>query len=421
MPNVKAIEAAYAMARDVYAGLGVDVEGALQRLDRIPISMHCWQGDDVRGFENADRELSGGIQATGNYPGRARNAEELRADIDQAMALIPGPKRLNLHAIYLESAKPVARDAIGPEHFAGWVDWAKARKLGLDFNPTCFSHPLADDGLTLSHPDKAVRQFWIDHCKACRTISAYFGKSLGTASIMDIWVPDGSKDLPADRYAPRRRLIESLDAIIAEPIPHEFHRDAVESKLFGIGAESYTVGSSEFYLGYAATRNVMLCLDAGHFHPTEVISDKLSAVLNYVDKVLLHVSRPVRWDSDHIVLLDDEAQAIANEIARGEVDDRVAIGLDYFDASINRIAAWTIGMRNMRKALLRAVLEPIGRIRACEDAHDGAGRLGLMEESKSLPWAAVWDRYCLTHDAPVGPAWLDVARTYETEVLSHRS
>jgi len=421
MSNANAIETAYAIARDVYAGLGVDVEAALARLDRIPISMHCWQGDDVRGFENADRALSGGIQATGNHPGRARDADELRADLDRAMALIPGPKRLNLHAIYRESAKPVERDAILPEHFAGWVDWAKARKAGLDFNPTCFSHPLADDGLTLSHPDPAIRRFWIDHCKACRHISAYFGRELGTASIMDIWVPDGSKDLPADRYAPRRRLLESLDAIIAEPLPAELHRDAVESKLFGIGAESYTVGSNEFYLGYAATRNVMLCLDAGHFHPTEVISDKLSAVLNYVDKVLLHVSRPVRWDSDHIVLLDDETQAIASEIARGGVEDRVAIGLDYFDASINRIAAWAIGMRAMRKALMRAVLEPIARLRACEAVHNGAGRLALMEEAKSLPWTAVWDHYCLVHDTPVGPAWIDEALAYEAEVLSRRS
>jgi len=421
MSNVKPVEAAYAMARDVYAALDVDVEGALARLDRIPISMHCWQGDDVRGFEDADRSLSGGIQATGDHPGRARNADELRADIDLAMALIPGPKRLNLHAIYRESAKPVARDAIGPEHFAGWVDWARERKAGLDFNPTCFSHPLADDGLTLSHSDPAIRRFWIDHCKACRTISAYFGRSLGTASIMDIWVPDGSKDLPADRFAPRARLMEALDAIIAEPLPPEFHRDAVESKLFGIGAESYTVGSNEFYMGYAATRKVMLCLDAGHFHPTEVISDKLSAVLNYVDKVLLHVSRPVRWDSDHIVLLDDETQAIANEIVRGGVEDRVAIGLDYFDASINRIAAWVIGMRNMRKALLRALIEPTARLRRCEADADGAGRLALMEETKSLPWSAVWDHYCLVNGAPVGPAWLEAVRTYERRVLNRRS
>jgi L-rhamnose isomerase len=421
MSNMKAIEAAYALAKDVYSALQVDVDAALARLDRIPISMHCWQGDDVRGFEDADRSLSGGIQTTGNYPGRARNADELRADIDVALGLIPGPKRLNLHAIYRESATPVARDAIGPEHFRNWVDWAKERKLGLDFNPTCFSHPLADDGLTLSHPDPAIRQFWIDHCKACRTVSAYFERSLGTASVMDIWVPDGSKDLPADRFAPRRRLLEALDAIIAEPLSSEFHRDAVESKLFGIGAESYTVGSNEFHMGYAATRNVTLCLDAGHFHPTEVTSDKLSAVLNYVDRVLLHVSRPVRWDSDHIVLLDEETQAIANEIVRGGVEDRVAIGLDYFDASINRIAAWVIGTRNMRKALLRALLEPIARLRLCEGDRDGAGRLALMEETKSLPWAAVWDYYCLAEGAPVGPAWLDNVRTYEAEVLSRRS
>lgn len=420
MTTRHSIEAAYALAREAYAEQGIDTEAALGRLDRIPVSMHCWQGDDVRGFENADRSLSGGIQTTGNYPGRARNADELRADLDTAMAAIPGPKRLNLHAIYLESAKAVPRDAILPEHFANWVGWAKDRKLGLDFNPSCFSHPMADSGMTLSHPDAAVRKFWIDHCKASRAISASFGKALGTPSVMNIWIPDGMKDLPADRFAPRQRLTEALDAIIAEPIAPAFHRDAVEGKVFGIGLESYTVGSNEFYMGYAATRKTMLCLDAGHFHPTEVVSDKLSSVLNFVDKVLLHVTRPVRWDSDHIVLLDDEIQAIASEIVRGGMEDRVSIGLDYFDASINRVAAWVIGMRNMRKALLRAVIEPTAAMRDCEKAWDFTGRLALMEEAKSLPWAAVWDYYCLTRDVPVGAAWLDEIRAYEKNVLSKR-
>ena len=420
MKSPQAIQTAYSLARDVFAELGVDTEACLARLDTIPISIHCWQGDDVRGFESPDRALSGGIQASGNYPGRARNATELRADLDMAMAQIPGAKRLNLHAMYLESPRPVARDAIAPEHFRGWVDWAKERKLGLDFNPTCFSHPLSDQGFTLSHPDAGVRRFWIDHYKASRHISAYFGKSLGTASVMDIWVPDGFKEQPADRFAPRRRLLESLDAIIAETLPAEFHRDAVEGKLFGIGAESCTVGSNEFYLAYAVSRKIMLCLDAGHFHPTEMISDKLSSVLPFVGDVLLHVSRPVRWDSDHVVLLDDETQAIANEVVRGDMLDRVHIGLDFFDASINRLAAWVIGTRNMRKALLRALLEPRARLREAEAAWDFTARLAMFEEQKSMPWTAVWDHYCLSRDTPVGLDWLDRVRHYERTVLTKR-
>ncbi|MEF2072471.1 L-rhamnose isomerase [Consotaella aegiceratis] len=420
MSDENRIRSAYAMARDVYADLGVDVDAALSRLDTIPISMHCWQGDDVRGFENPDGPLTGGIQATGNYPGAAHTPAELRADLDLAMAQIPGAKRLNLHAIYLESDGPVGRDAIEPKHFAAWVDWARAGNVGLDFNPTCFSHPLSADGLTLSHPDKAVRDFWIAHCQASRKISASFGEALGTPSVMNIWVPDGMKDLPADRFAPRERLAEALDAVIAEPLPSDVHKDAVESKLFGIGAESYTVGSHEFYLGYAATRKTMLCLDAGHFHPTEVISDKISATLQFVGELLLHVSRPVRWDSDHVVLLDDELQAIANEIVRGGVLDRVAIGLDFFDASINRVAAWVIGTRNMRRALLKALIEPTARLKAAEAEGDFTARLALMEEAKSLPWTAVWDFYCLSRGAPVGLAWLDAVRRYERDVLSER-
>lgn len=418
--NEASVEAAFAIARETYAEQGVDVDAAIARLDAIPISMHCWQGDDVRGFENPDRALSGGIQSTGNYPGRARDADELRADLDEAMRYIPGPKRLNLHAMYLESPVPVERTAIRPEHFRNWVDWAKERGMGLDFNPTCFSHRLADAGMTLSHPDPAVRTFWIEHCQAARRVSASFGAALGTASIMDIWIPDGSKDLPADRFGPRQRLAEALDAVIAEPISPALHRDAVESKLFGIGLESYTVGSNEFYLGYAASRKTMLCLDAGHFHPTEVVSDKLSAVLLFVDKVLLHVTRPVRWDSDHVVLLDDETQAIANEIVRGDALDKVAIGLDYFDATINRIAAWVIGMRNLRKALLKALLEPTDRLRAFEAADDRTSRLALMEEAKALPWAAVWDRYCLSRGVPLGFAWMPGVKAYENSVLSGR-
>lgn len=331
--NNQQIQSAYEYAKEVFKQYGVDTDEALKNLDKTPISMHCWQGDDVKGFESPDIALSGGIQTTGNYPGAAKTPAELRADLEKASSLIPGNKRVNLHAIYLDSAEKIDRDKIKPEHFASWVDWAKKNELGLDFNPTLFSHPLADDGFTLSHPDEKVRQFWIDHVKASRKISEYFGRELGTPSTMNIWIPDGMKDQPVDRLAPRKRLIEALDAALTEKIDEKYHRDAVESKVFGIGAESYTVGSNEFYLAYAATRNTALCLDAGHFHPTEVISDKISAVSLYVKNLLLHVTRPVRWDSDHVVTFDDETQAIMREIVRNGLTERVSIGLDFFDAS----------------------------------------------------------------------------------------
>ena len=392
----------------------------MARLDSVPVSMHCWQGDDVRGFENPQGALTGGIQATGNYPGRARNADELRADVDLALGLIPGPKRFNLHAIYLESDKPVDRNEIEPQHFANWVSWAKERQLGLDFNPTCFSHALSADGFTLSHADAGIRQFWIDHCKASRKISAWFGEQLGTPSVMNIWVPDGMKDLTIDRFAPRQRLMQSLDEVLIEKLNPAHHIDAVESKLFGIGAESYTVGSNEFCLGYAASRQTALTLDAGHFHPTEVISDKISTVMLYVPRLLLHVSRPVRWDSDHVVLLDDETQAIAQEIVRQKLFDKVHIGLDFFDASINRIAAWVIGTRNAKKALLRALLEPTDKLRSLEAAGDYTARLALLEEQKSLPWQAVWEMWCLRHDVPADAGWLRNVRDYEEQTLSQR-
>ena len=317
------LEQAWELAKQRFAAVGIDVEEALRQLDRLPVSMHCWQGDDVSGFENPEGSLTGGIQATGNYPGKARNASELRTDLEQAMRLIPGPKRLNLHAIYLESDTPVSRDQIKPEHFKNWVEWAKANQLGLDFNPSCFSHPLSADGFTLSHADDSIRQFWIDHCKASRRVSAYFGEQLGTPSVMNIWIPDGMKDITVDRLAPRQRLLAALDEVISEKLNPAHHIDAVESKLFGIGAESYTVGSNEFYMGYATSRQTALCLDAGHFHPTEVISDKISAAMLYVPQLLLHVSRPVRWDSDHVVLLDDETQAIASEIVRHDLFDHI--------------------------------------------------------------------------------------------------
>ncbi|WWJ04713.1 L-rhamnose isomerase [Erwinia aphidicola] len=416
----QAIEQAYALAKQRFADIGVDVEAALKQLDQLPVSMHCWQGDDVRGFENPQGALTGGIQATGNYPGRARNVEELRSDLDRAMALIPGPKRLNLHAIYLQSEQPVARNEIKPQHFAGWVDWAKQRGLGLDFNPSCFSHELSAEGFTLAHGNAEIRQFWIEHCQASRKVSAYFGAQLGTPSVMNIWVPDGMKDLTVDRLAPRQRLMNSLDAIISEKLDPAHHIDAVESKLFGIGAESYTVGSNEFCLGYAASRQTALTLDAGHFHPTEVISDKISTAMLYVPRLLLHVSRPVRWDSDHVVLLDDETQAIASEIVRQQLFDKVHIGLDFFDASINRIAARVIGTRNAKKALLRALLEPVETLKKLENSGDYTARLALLEEQKSLPWQAVWEAWCLRHDVPAGASWLGDVRHYEQQILSQR-
>lgn len=414
------LEQAWELAKQRFAAVGVDVEQALHQLDNVPVSMHCWQGDDVAGFENQGAALTGGIQVTGSYPGKARNPAELRADLELALSLIPGSKRLNLHAIYLESDEPVERNKIKPEHFKNWVEWAKANQLGLDFNPSCFSHPLSADGFTLSHVNDDIRQFWIEHCQACRRISAYFGEQLNTPSVMNIWIPDGMKDIAVDRLAPRQRLISALDEVISEKLDPAHHIDAVESKLFGIGAESYTVGSNEFYMGYATSRQTALCLDAGHFHPTEIVSDKISAAILYVPRLLLHVSRSVRWDSDHVVILDDETQAIASEIARHNLFGRVHIGLDFFDGSINRIAAWVIGTRNMKKALLRALLEPTEQFRQLEAEGDYTARLALMEEQKSLPWQAVWEMYCHRHHTPTGSQWLETVRTYENDVLRHR-
>lgn len=415
----RAIEATYEFARERFAELDVDTGQVLKQLDQVPISIQCWQGDDVLGFENAGASLTGGIQTTGNYPGRARNAGELRSDLELALRLIPGAKRVNLHAIYLEADKPVERDAIEPRHFQGWIDWAKANGLGLDFNPTCFSHPNSAQNLTLSHPDPTIRKFWIDHCIACRKVSDAMGRQLNNPCVMDIWVPDGYKDTPVDRMAPRQRLMAALDEILGSRDGNH-HKVAVEGKLFGIGAESFTAGSNDFYMAYAATRKTLLCLDAGHFHPTENVADKISTCLCYLDEILLHVSRPVRWDSDHVVLLDDATIAIAQEIVRSNGLERVHIGLDYFDASINRIAAWVIGTRNMRKALLFALLEPKKALAEAECRFDYTSRLALMEEAKSLPWAAVWDYYCLTHDMPHGCEWLEVVKKYEADVLSGR-
>ena len=414
------IESAYEIARERFAAIGVDCEAAIHAVDEIPISIQCWQGDDVKGFENPEGELTGGIQASGNYPGRARTPGELRSDLEVAFAQIPGRKRLSLHAIYLESAKPVERDAIGPEHFAGWVRWAKAQGVGLDFNPTLFSHPLSAQNLTLTHPDAAIRNFWIQHCIRSREISEYFSLELSSPCVMNIWIPDGDKDLPVDRFGPRRRLVESLDAILAMP-SGKLHKVAVEGKLFGIGTESFTAGSNDFYLAYAATRKILLCLDAGHFHPTESIADKISTALQFLDEILLHVSRPVRWDSDHVVLLDEATTAIAQEIVRGNAIQRVNIGLDFFDASINRVAAWVIGARNVRKALLQALLEPRAKMLAAEARFDATERLALLEEQKSMPWQAVWEHYCFSRSVSPGIEWLTRVRAYEKDVLNKRA
>ncbi len=421
MADSARIEQAYEQARDRYAALGVDTDRALEVLRGIPISLHCWQGDDVGGFENELGLTGGGIQATGNYPGKARSADELRADLDKALSLIPGRHRVNLHAIYAETGgRPVERDQLGPEHFVRWLGWAKSRGLGLDFNGTFFSHPKAADGFTLSSRDAGVRRFWIEHGIACRKIGERFGRELGTPCVTNVWIPDGYKDTPADRKTPRHLLKLALDAIFAERLDARFHRDAVEGKLFGIGSESYVVGSHEFYLGYAIEHQKLLCLDAGHYHPTESVADKITSVLTWLDEILLHVSRGVRWDSDHVVILSDELWAIAQEIVRSDSVGRVHIGLDFFDASINRLAAWVIGTRGMLKALLIGLLEPIAMLRDREAACDYTERLALLEELKTMPFGAVWDAYCLRLDVPVGPAWLEEVRRYERAVLTLR-
>ncbi|MDR3639129.1 MAG: L-rhamnose isomerase [Isosphaeraceae bacterium] len=415
------IEHAYRIAQERYAAVGVDLDRALERLAGIAVSLHCWQGDDVAGFENLGEAIGGGLAVTGNYPGRARTPEELRGDLEKALSLIPGTHRLNLHASYAETGgHRVERNALRPEHFRGWIDWAKAKGIGMDFNPTFFAHPKAADGLTLTHPDRGIRAFWIDHGIACREIGAAIGRELGSACITNVWIPDGSKDTPIDRKGPRELLARALDLVFAEPIDQRHSRDAVECKLFGLGSEAYVVGSHEFYLGYAIKNEMVLCLDAGHFHPTEVISDKISSVLTWLDEVLLHVSRGVRWDSDHVVTLGEELVAIAQEVVRGDYLDRVHIGLDYFDASINRVAAWVIGTRNMLRALLLALVEPTPLLRDQEAAGDRTGRLALLEELKGFPFGAVWDYYCLTKGVPVGPAWLEEVRAYERDVLARR-
>jgi L-rhamnose isomerase len=416
------IESAFALARERYAEIGVDVAAALGALARVPVSLHCWQGDDVGGFESNGTTLGGGLAATGSYAGKARTPDELRADAALAFSLIPGTHRFNLHAFYGEFGdRRVDRDAVGPEHFAGWIEWARSRGIGLDFNPTFFSHPKAADNFTLSHRDPAIRAFWIAHGQACRRIAEAMGRALGTPAVTNFWIPDGMKDTPADRVGPRERLVESLDSIFAERIDPAAALDAVEGKLFGIGCESYTVGSHEFYFGYALTRKLLYTLDTGHYHPTETITDKISAVFAFLPEILLHVSRGVRWDSDHVVTLSDDLEAIAQELVRSGFLGRTHLGLDYFDASINRVAAWVIGARNLLKALLRAMLEPTSRLREAEMSGDYTARLALQEELHTMPSGAVWDFYCLTAGVPPGEAWLAEVRRYEREVLSLRA
>lgn len=409
----------YEEAKKLYAGIGIDTDEAIKKLSEISLSMHCWQGDDVGGFE-ASGELTGGIQATGNYPGKARNMQELMADIDKALSLIPGKHRINLHAIYADySDGVVSRDKLEPRHFDKWIEFAKERGLGIDINPTLFSHPLASDGLTLSHPDEKVRRFWIDHCKAIRKIGAYIGEKLGTPCLNNIWIPDGYKETPADRTSPRQRLKDALDEILSVEYDKKYLVDSVESKVFGIGVESYTVGSHEFYMNYAAKNNCYCLLDNGHYHPTESVADKIPSMLLFADKVALHVTRGVRWDSDHVVGYTDELKEIAKEIIIAG-PEKVIIGLDYFDASINRIAAWVMGMRNMLKALLGALLTPHNALAESQAKGDFTGMFVLSEEVKSYPIGAVWDKFCEMNNVPVRENWFNVVKEYEDTVLNER-
>lgn len=413
------IEKAYAEAKAAYAEIGVDTDLALKKLAQIPISIHCWQGDDVRGFL-FNEAASGGIQTTGNYPGRARNVQELRKDLEEVLTLVPGSFKVNLHAIYADTNEKVDLNQLEPKHFKTWVDWAKKNDVGLDFNPTCFSHPKASTGFTLSSADDDIRNFWIEHCIRSRKIAEYFGKELGKTCVTNFWIPDGYKDIPYDRLAPRKRLMDSLDQIFKEKIDKKYDIDCVESKLFGIGVESYTTGSNEFYLGYAVSRQIGLTLDSGHFHPTEVISDKIPSVLLYVPHLLLHVSRPVRWDSDHVVIFTDELNEIARSLIRSGLIEKTSIGLDYFDASINRIAAWVVGIRSTLLALLKAELEPKEEITKLELQGDYAGRMMYMERLKQMPFGIVFDYYCYKNQKKVGLETMEEIKRYEKEVTAKR-
>jgi L-rhamnose isomerase len=416
------IKKAYEIAKEQYAAIGVDTDAAIEKMKGVNISLHCWQTDDVGGFETPDAELSGGgIQTTGNYPGKASTIAEMRGDLEKVLSLLPGKQRLNLHAIYGDfGGELVDRDQIEVKHFQSWIDWCKEQGIGMDFNATCFSHPKADSGYTLSSKDEEVRKFWVEHLKRCRVISAEIGKQLGTPCVHNTWIPDGSKDTPIDRNGMRAILKKSLDEAMEVDYPKEHMKDAVESKLFGIGAESMTVGSHDFYLGYAISRNKLICLDNGHFHPTEQVGDKISSCLQFLDEVLLHVTRPVRWDSDHVVTLNEDVQLIASEIIRNDFLDRVKIGLDFFDASINRIGAYVTGTRAAQKAFLIASLEPTKKLVEYEEAAQNFERLATLEELKTMPFSAVWDYYCLQEGVPTGMDYIGEIQKYEAEVLSKR-
>ncbi len=413
---------AYSEARDRYANLGVDTEKVLKKLETIKISLHCWQGDDLSGFERPDSHLEGGgLQVTGRFLGRARTIDELRMDLDKAFSLIPGYHRLNLHAIYGDfQSKGVERDAIEPKHYESWVQWARERHLKLDFNATCFSHPKAESGFTLSHQNKGIRDFWIEHVKRCRSIASYFGRKLESPCIHNLWIPDGSKDNPVDRWTPRKLLKNSLETIYKEEFSDSDIKDSVESKLFGIGSEAYVVGSHEFYLGFALENTLMVCLDMGHFHPTESVPDKISSILQFSSELLLHISRGVRWDSDHVVILNDDLRHIAEEIVRGDMVDKVHVALDFFDASINRVGAWIVGVRATLKSFLFALLEPIKLLRSMESGGDHFSRLALLEELKTMPFGAVWDYYCLKKNVPPAGEWMKSVKDYEDQILSQR-
>jgi L-rhamnose isomerase len=413
-------EKAYDLAEKTYAEFGVDVEKAMKKLADKSISLQCWQGDDVAGFERAGVTLTGGIMATGNYPGKPRNAAELRSDLEEAMSLIPGPHRVNLQAIYGDFKGKVDRDEFEPEHFDGWVSWAKDKNLGLDFNSTFFSHPKSDTGFTLSSKDEETRRFWVEHARHARRISAYIGKCIGTPCIHDLWIPDGMKDNCVDRMGYRRLLAKSLDEIYVEKYPQAHLKDTLESKLFGLGSESYVVGSHDFYLAYALKHDLIICIDMGHYHPTESIGDKLSAILLQMPELMLHVSRGVRWDSDHVPVIDDQLRDTIFEVVRCEALDRVHLALDYFDASINRVAAWVIGARATQKALLSALLEPHKMLLEAEEAGDYTGRLALLEEAKTLPVGAVWNKLCEEQEVSSDREWMNDIRNYEMKVQSKR-
>lgn len=415
------IQKSFDLAVEQYAAIGVDVNKALEQLDKLPISLHCWQADDVTGFENKDGNLTGGIQATGNYPGKARTIEELRADIDKAMELIPGNHRVNIHAFYGDfGGESVDRDQIEPKHFQSWIDWAKEKGYKLDFNATCFSHDKSSDGLTLSHPDPAIRAFWVEHVIRCRKIAEEMGRQLGSKCMHNIWIPDGSKDVTVNRLQYRQNLKDSLDKIFEYKTNDEYMKDCIESKVFGIGLENFTVGSHEFYMGYGIKNNIPITLDAGHFHPTEIISDKISSLLLFSSEIMLHVTRSIRWDSDHVVILNEELVAIAQEIVRADAIDKVHVGLDYFDASINRIGAYVVGVRATQKALLQALLEPIAKLREYEANGQNFERMALLEEAKSMAWGAIYNYYCAKKEVIVGESYIADIQQYEKNVTSKR-